>query len=153
MAMRGHPEAAAAVVNAAIVMVVPLSYVWLIHALSGDTVDGAVLVRNAAMRVPFAALAAWRTWTHSKRWLTGQAALWRPVAEAAATAGVVALVYLAHGILTRPAEAPAFVIVYGGGALILGAIVGVFLRTTAVLTLRLNRVTLPDLPDPNTGRS
>ena len=136
--MRGHPEAAAAVVNAAIVMVVPLAYVGLIDALSGATVAGALLVRSAAMRVLFAALAAWRTGSHSKRWLTGEAALWRPVAEAAATAFVVALAYLARGILTRPADAPPFVIVYGGGALILGAIVGAILRTTAVLALRLN---------------
>lgn len=151
--MRRHPEATAAVVNAAIVMVVPLAYVWLVHAQSGVTVEGAVLARSAAIVLPFAALAAWRTWAHSKRWLTGEAALWRPVAEAAATAVVIALAYLARGILTRPADAPAFVLVYGGGAMILGAIVGVILRTTAVLALRLNRLSFADQRDPSGGRT
>ena len=151
--MRVHPEVAAAVVNAVIVVLVPLGYVWLAHAWFGATVDGAMLATSAATMAPFAALAAWRTWVHSKRWLAREPALWRPVAEAAATAGVVALAYLARGILTRPSDAPAYVIVYGGAALILGAIVGVILRTTAVLALRLNRATFGDHRDPSGGRT
>ena len=137
--MRGHPMATAAAVNAVIVVVVPLAYVWLAYHWAGVYVDGAMLGQSAATMLPFAALAAWRTWAHSKRWLAGEGPLWRPVAEAAATAFMVALAYLAHGILTQPAHAPAFVIVYGGAALILGAIVGVILRMTAVLALRLHR--------------
>ncbi len=47
-----------------------------------------------------------------------------------------ALLYLAPGIVTRPMEAPPYVIVYGGAALILGLLVGLFLRAAAVLVLR-----------------
>jgi hypothetical protein len=153
MAMRGHPEAAAAVVNAVIVVVVPLAYVWLAHAWFGAMVDGAMLATSAATMAPFAALAAWRTWVHSTRWLAREPALCRPVAEAASTAGVVALAYLARGILTRPADAPAYVIVYGGAALMLGAIVGLVLRTTAVLALTLDRGMFADHPDRGAGRN
>jgi hypothetical protein len=139
--MRRHPEATAAGVNAVLVVVVPLAYVWLAHAWSGVVVDSAMFAESAATVLPFAALAAWRTWVHSTRWLAGEDALWLPLAEAAATAFVMALAYLARAILARPADAPAFVIVYGGVALILGAIVGVILRTTAVLALRVTRST------------
>ena len=139
--MRRHPEATAAGVNAVLVVVVPLAYVWLAHAWSGVVVDSAMFAESAATVLPFAALAAWRTWVHSTRWLAGEDALWLPLAEAAATAFLVAVAYLARGILARPADAPAFVIVYGGVALILGAIVGVILRTTAVLALRVTRST------------
>ena len=49
---------------------------------------------------------------------------------------MLALLYLAPGIVTRPAEAPPYVIAYGGAALLLGVVVGLFLRTTAILVLK-----------------
>lgn len=147
--MRGRAEAAAAVVNAVVVWIVPLSVLWLEHARLGATIDAAMLVQSAATLLPFAALAAWRTRVHAIRWRARQATVWQPVAEAAATAVVVALAYLARGILTRPADAPAYVIVYGGGALILGAIVGLVLRTTALLALKLHGWMFADDSDPS----
>jgi hypothetical protein len=40
-------------------------------------------------------------------------------------------------------EAPLFVIVYGGAALILGLLVGLFLRTAAVVVLGLREESAP----------
>ena len=59
------------------------------------------------------------------------------VAEAGACGLILALLYLAPGIVTRPAEAPQYVIAYGGAALLLGVVVGLLLRTTAILVLKL----------------
>jgi hypothetical protein len=112
-----------------------LGFVWLEHARLGATIDALTFGRSASILLPFAAIAAWRTWVHAKRWRSRQATVWQPVAEAAATAVVVAVAYLARGVLTRPADAPAYLIAYGGGALILGAIVGLILLTTALLAL------------------
>ena len=151
--MRGHAEAAAAFVNAVLVLVVPLVFVWLEHARLGATIDALTLGRSASILLPFAAFTAWRTWVHAKRWHARQDTGWQPVAEAAATAVVVALAYLARGIVTRPAEAPAYVVVYGGGALILGAIVGLILLTTALLALTLHGWMFADDSDRRRGRT
>ena len=145
---RGRPEAAAAVVNAALIVLVPLALLWLEHLRLGAVVDAAMLARSAAMLLPLAALTAWRTWVHAKRWRALQPTGWQPVAEAAATAVVMALAYLARGILTRPADAPAYVLIYAGGALILGAILGLILRTTALLALTLHKWVFAAESDP-----
>jgi hypothetical protein len=142
--MRGRAEAAAAVVNAVLVLVVPLAFLWLEHARLGATIDALSFGRSAAILLPFAGITFWRTWIHAKRWRARQATVWQPVAEAAATAVVVACAYLARGILARPADAPAYVIAYGGVALILGAIAGLILRTTALLALTLHGWMFPD---------
>jgi hypothetical protein len=44
---------------------------------------------------------------------------------------------LSHGIVTRPLEAPPYVIAYGWMAAILGLSVGVVLWATATVTLKL----------------
>lgn len=112
-----------------------------------------MLGRSALILLPFAVLAAWRTWVHARRWRAGRTTVWPPLAEAAAVGVVVALAYLARGILTRPAEAPAYVVVYGGAALILGAIVGLILRTTAVLALTLHGWMFADDADRRQSRT
>jgi len=61
---------------------------------------------------------------------------WSGVAEAAACGFVVALLYLAPGILRRPADALPYVAFYGTAAAIVGTIVGTFLRVTARIVLR-----------------
>jgi hypothetical protein len=97
-----------------------------------------VMVAQAALvLLPFAALALWRTWVYAKRWTERQDNGWQAVAEAAGAGLLAAIAYLAPGILSRPTDAPAYVFVYGAAALILGAIVGLILRTTALLVLRL----------------
>jgi hypothetical protein len=47
--------------------------------------------------------------------------------------------YLAPGIVTRPQEAPPYVIFYGSAAAILGAIVGVVLLVSAKIVMRFSK--------------
>ena len=47
--MRGYAEAAAAFVNAVLVLVVPLVFVWLEHARLGATIDALTLGRSASI--------------------------------------------------------------------------------------------------------
>jgi hypothetical protein len=89
--------------------------------------------------LPLALIAAWRTFVHARRRLTGDDHNWRGVFEAGLCGFLYALVLLARGILARPMQAPPFVIVYGGLGLTLGLIVGLVLRTTAVLTLGVSK--------------
>ena len=49
------------------------------------------------------------------------------------------MLVLAPGMVTRPADVGHYVIVYGGGELYLGLALGLVLRTTAVIVLRLQR--------------
>ena len=102
------------------------------------TINEAAIARQTALLVmPFALLAGWRTWVHARKWLEGRGAGWRGVLESGACAVAVALFVLAPGIVTRPAEAPPYLLVYGGGALLLGLLVGVCLWISAVLCLSL----------------
>jgi hypothetical protein len=64
---------------------------------------------------------------------------WDGVFEAAVCGFVCALPILAPGIVTQPTKAPPYILVYGGLGAIIGLIVGLVLRTTALLTLRLSR--------------
>ena len=148
-------ESVAAIVNGLLVMLLPLAVLAAGSTVNPDNFDGSVtadvpgmpgmwttirmLTRTSLVLFPFALLAGWRTWVYARRWCDQQDRGWRAVAEAGACGLIVALVYLAPGIVTRPAEAPAYVIAYGGGALLLGLVVGVFLRTTAVLVLTLRK--------------
>lgn len=89
--------------------------------------------------VPLALVASWRTFVHTKRWLTDDDRSWRAVLEAGACGFLYMLLHLGHGIVTQPSQAPPYVVVYGGLALIIGLIVGLVLRTTALLFLRFSR--------------
>ena len=144
-------ENVAAVVNALLVMFVPLAVVVAGSNINLDSFDGSVtadvpgsprmwatirtLIPIALLLFPFALVAGWRTWVHATRWCDQQDRGWQGVAEAGACGLIPALLYLAPGIVMRPDEAPPYVIAYGGGALLLGVVVGVFLRTTAILVL------------------
>lgn len=152
--MERHPERAAAVLNGLVVLLLPLLVmVTGAYLFNGDS-DTSTTVRaypmsayslvaplgwTALVLMPFAAVAGWRTWVHAKKWREGHGTGWTGVAEAGATALAVALIVLAPGIATRPTQAPPYVIVYGGAALILGLLVGLLLRTTALLFLFLTR--------------
>jgi hypothetical protein len=144
-------ENVAAVVNGLLVMLLPLAVLAAGSNITLDNFDGSVtadvpgspriwatiriLIPMSLVVFPFALLAAWRTWVYAKRWCDQQDRGWRAVAEAGACGLIPALLYLAPGIVMRPDEAPPYVIAYGGGALLLGVLVGVFLRTTAILVL------------------
>jgi hypothetical protein len=87
------------------------------------------------------AVAGWRTWVHAQRYAAGQSRGWQGVGDAALCGFVVAILYLAPGIVTRPREAPPYVIFYGGAAAIVGGIVGVVLYTVARVVLRFPKST------------
>ena len=153
--MQRRSESVAAVVNGLLVMLVPLAVLAAGNNVNPDDFDASVtadvpgaprmwatiqiLIPASLVLLPFALLAGWRTWVYARRWCDQQDRGWRAVTEAGACGLIVALLYLAPGIVTWPAEAPPYVIAYGGGALLLGLVVGLFLRTTAVLVLKLCR--------------
>jgi len=140
-----------AIVNGLLVLLVPLALMLTGHMLfdtgTGVTVRAPVSTRlpdlisaagqTALVIVPFATVAAWRSWVYARRWRLQHDRGWRAVGEAGACFLVVALVLMLPGIVRLTWEAPRFVIVYGGGALFLGLIVGLILRTTAVVVLKL----------------
>jgi hypothetical protein len=157
--MRGRPEAAVAVVNGLLVVLIPLALLVVgsyLDLFVSDT-DTSVTVRPpGAPRLPdvtalapyavylvwllaLATLAGWRSWVHAKHWREDKSGGWGGVLEAGLTGFAIALVVLGPGVVTRPMAAPPYVIVYGGAALIVGLLVGLALRTVGVLVLRLHR--------------
>ena len=151
--LQSHPENAAALTNALVVLVGPVVLLLLGSLFAGGSSDTSVTVRPPGARTAIrelmglllvmlptlagpATIAGWRTLALAKRWRRDETGSWRGVLEAGATGFGIALVVLAPGILTRPLEAPPYVIVYGGAALILGLLVGLILRATALMVLR-----------------
>lgn len=144
---------AAAVVNGLLVFGVPAAFMALaLISASSQGWPGAfpdhrpttarVVLETVQFGAVFAALgaaAAWRTWIHALRYQSGASRGWQGVGEAAAVGLLVALLYLLPGIITRPREAPPYVIFYGSAAAILGAIIGVILRVSATIVLRLSK--------------
>jgi hypothetical protein len=150
-------ENIAGLVNLVIVLLLPTVAASLLYVLNAG--DASVTVRppgwspvpsmiaflriSMAFMLPFALLAFWRTHVHAKRWISDGDRGWRGVAEAGMTGFAVALFALRHGIMTRPMEAPPYIVFYGGAALILGLLVGLLLRTTALIALKFTRPVAP----------
>jgi hypothetical protein len=158
--MPKRPEDLAALVNGLLVVLVPLAFLVLgSYVFDRDSqysvtvratdpapltaaIDGMLVLGQIGLALlPFAAVAAWRTWVHARRWPKERG--WQGVADAGLCGLGFALLYLAPGILTHPREAPAYFVVYGGGAMILGLLVGLLLRTAAVVVLTLRESTPP----------
>jgi hypothetical protein len=100
---------------------------------------GQVLLELVRFELTFAvlgAVAGWRTWVHARRFAAGQSSGWTGIAEAALCGLIVAILVLAPGIVTRPREAPPYVVFYGGVAFMLGGAVGVVLYGVARVILR-----------------
>ena len=148
------PESVAAAVNAAIVVLLP---VILLAAgrmvLNPDTNTSAtvrppgasvigpvilLLAQVAWWALPFATVAGWRTWVYATRWQGQRRGSWLAVAEAGGWGLAVALMILAPGIVTRPMDAPPYLIAYGGFAVLVGLVLGLVLRTAALIVLRLH---------------
>ena len=114
---------------------------WPDEIAAGRPATDSVVLESIEFGLVLAALAllaAWRTWVHAIRYQSGASGGWQGVGEAAAVGLAVAVLYFAPGIVTRPAEAPPYVILYGSAAAMLGAIVGLVLRMTATIILRLS---------------
>lgn len=149
--LRRQPEVVAGVVNALLVLLLPVGLcvaawvgLWFDNSarVSASSRTVRVLVNLFQMGIlveaflPLAVVAGWRTWAHARRYRARQGTGWQGVAEAGAVGLFIAIWILRYGIVTRPAEAPPYIIVYGGAALILGLAIGLILRMTAILTLK-----------------
>jgi hypothetical protein len=95
--------------------------------------------RLAFVLLPFALLAAWRTWVHANRRLEFGTTGWQGVVEAAALGLVTWFVMALPSILANPTPALAQVIVLSALASFLGLLVGLVLHATALITLRWTR--------------
>ena len=144
-----HPERLAAGVNGLVVLLSPFVLAMIARAFGtgGRPVRPASTVwattRTAIVVVmfmlPLAAVAAWRTWVHAKRWYTTSDWGWQGVVEGTALGLVLGLCALARAMLARPAEtAPAWIFVGVLGAIV-GAAVGLILLVIAHLVLTIVR--------------
>jgi len=154
-----RPATIVALVNAVVVMALPLAFASAVklfannYSNGGTTVVGSLpagehyarMAQGAATYVlalsPFAMAAAMRTYVHARRWLETGATGWRGVLEAGACGFLAALLILLPGILPRvlttPLLAVEYALFYALMTLIPGLAVGLVLWTTAMLTLRL----------------
>jgi hypothetical protein len=120
----------AALVNGLVMAVSPLAAMLVAGLLPESTnnsttvhaagAPGAVVASLSAWiqmwrtLVPLSAIAGWRTFVYARRWLTRGDRAWLAVLEAGAWGFLCVLLVLAPGILRQPAQAPPYVIVYGG---------------------------------------
>jgi hypothetical protein len=161
-----RPATLAALVNAVIVYLLPLALVGAIALFASDYSNGATRVvgvdpdRAAVWSrrlqftgayliglAPFAMAAGWRTFVHARQWLEKGSRGSQGILEGAACGFAGAVLALVPGIVTKPMQAPPYVLAYGGLAAVLGLAVGIVLWISAILTLRLygRRATGPSL--------
>jgi hypothetical protein len=150
-AARRHPEDVAAFVNALLTLFLPPALSMLAAFVVPSTsvtvrpersfFASAWLFLSAFASiliplVPFSLLAGWRTRVHARRYREGRGSGWQGVLEGGVLGFVAALVVLSRGIATRPREALPYIIVYGGGAALLGLAFGLVLRTSGHIVLK-----------------
>jgi hypothetical protein len=148
---RHEPPAIAAAVNAVVVLLVPIAAGFALSIVSGLDVNRTTVVAfpirtvlvnlvTALLAVeaflPLALIAGWRTWVHARRYRAGLETGWRGVAEAGLSGFVVALIILGPHVARRPFDAPPYIAAYGGFALLVGLVLGLILRTSAIVVLR-----------------
>lgn len=151
-----RPATLAALVNAVIVYLLPLALAGAIAIFASDYSNGGTRVvgvdpdraavwsgRLQVLRgyffglAPFAMVAAWRTFVHARRWLEKGSRGSQGILEGAACGFAGAVLVLLPGIVTKPAQAPPYLLVYGGLAAVLGLAAGTVLWISATLTLGL----------------
>ena len=151
-----RPATLAAFVNAVVVYLLPLALGGAItlfasgygngstHVVGVDPDRGLVWSRRLQFigayimgLAPFAMAAGWRTFVHARRWLEKGSWGALGILEGAACGFAGAVLVLLPGIVTKPAQAPPYVLAYGGLATVVGLAVGAVLWVSATLTLRL----------------
>ena len=145
---RRPPELVAALVNGALVLALPplwTTYVFLTssvvtpsrlrEAIAAAFITGGLMIAL----VPIALAVIWRTSVHGKRYLAHQGSGWLGVLEGGAVGGGIALLVLFPATVMQPAQAPPYLMVYGGGAAIIGMVAAFVLRLTALVVLSFYR--------------
>jgi hypothetical protein len=147
--MRIRPPDFVALIVGAIVLLLPIgvAVAGMFAALSSDAVRppdsggrtlATFLLEAGTLTVlasPLVVLAGLRARVHAARYVAQQGRGWQGVAEAAAVGFCAAILPLTRGILTRPGDAPPYVLFYCGAGLLIGLLYGVVLRTIAVAVL------------------
>jgi hypothetical protein len=151
-----RPATLAALVNALMVYLLPLALVGAMALFASEYSNGGTRVvgvdpdRAAVWSrrlqvigayvmglAPFAMAAAWRTFVHARRWLEKGSRGSQGILEGAVCGFAGAVLVLLPGIVTKPTQAPPYLLVYGGLAAVLGLAVGAVLWASATLTLTL----------------
>ena len=153
-----RPALVVALVNGLVVYLLPLAFAGAVSLFASDFSNGSthvvgvdpdrafawsrrLTIAGAYVTVlaPFAFAAAWRTFVHAKRWLDDGRWGVAGIGEGALCGFAAAVFVLLPGILTRPIQAPPYVLAYGGLASVLGLAVGAILWVTATFTLQMYR--------------
>lgn len=124
-----------AILNGLVVLIIgPAAYWNASTNLRRSAITMATLVV-----MPFAALAAWRTWVYARRWIERRESGWRGVLEAGVCGLLTALCYFAPSIAGQGARALPAVVIYSLAATAVGLILGCVLRASALIVLLLFR--------------
>jgi hypothetical protein len=149
-----------AVVNGLVMGLLPLTLMLLASLIpentnTSATVHGgrgpmaAALITWMAMwktLLPLALIAGWRTLVYARRWALRDNRVWRGVLEAGICGFLYLLLFLTPSIVKQPMKAPPYVVVYGGIAFFVGLAVGLILRLTALLVLKISGSTKNPVP-------
>jgi len=152
----------AAAVNGLLVLLVPIGFA--LYAMSTDQrvrPSGWPQVRAwlrapieaGVVAMPFAMVAAWRTWVHARLRRQGQGSGWKGVLEGGALGLALALLVLAPGIVLSPLQALPYVVAYGGLATAIGLVIAFVLRLVALAVLRRIGGLPSGNPDPTAATS
>jgi hypothetical protein len=149
-----RPAIIVALVNALVVYLLPLAFVAAVsmfaplgngtHVVGVDP-DRARVWSNRIQFIaayllglaPFAMVAAWRTFVHARRWLDRGSYGLVGIAEGGLCGLAGGLLVLLPPSIMKPAQAPPYLLAYGGLAAILGLSVGVVLWVTGTIAVRL----------------
>jgi lysylphosphatidylglycerol synthetase-like protein (DUF2156 family) len=163
--MRAQPEKVAALVNGLIVLTLPslisgaaatartvgfgvrdTAWSVTVHPAAWTPLLPMVTALRdfGAVMLPFAAVAAWRTWVHARRRRAGRPTDWQGVREAVAC-GVVTLlillllrsVRLVTALMTQPTQTLAYLVFSLLVAAVVGLVLGMLLDAAAILVLKM----------------
>src|SRR5262245_15937024 len=147
-----RPATITALANAVVVYLLPRAFAHVVRTLRSPpdtstsvTAYGPDYLMSRATTIvwyvaavsPFAFAAAWRTFVHAQRWLEHHDRTWWGVLEAGACGLAGTVLVMLPGILTHPLQAPPYLIAYGTLTVLIGLVVGLILRVTALGVLKL----------------
>ena len=96
--------------------------------------------------LPLSLIAGWRTLVYACRWASRDDRSWWGVLEAGICGFLYLLLFLAPSIVRQPMKAPPYVAVYGTIAFVVGLAVGLILRLTGLMVLKISGSTKNPVP-------